>query len=256
MRSSKMRLLPWFAAPAQAAVTYASAGSTTCAAASSCTVTLSQSIAAGSYVLVLSNTGSNINGFTITAADNASNCGSAYMALYTNSNTNSSIIARACFSTTNAMTTGNTITVTSSAGTPQFTVTVLVVSGSNATFDKAGTNVTGTYTNGAVTTFATSPTPGYTSESALAIVAANVTATSDSMGTITGGYSSVVSLPENSKAGMFVYSQTLTAGTATLGGTISTTTSGRLFNSVVLLIPTSGVTTTCSHARTLTGVGC
>ncbi|KUR80741.1 hypothetical protein [Novosphingobium sp. FSW06-99] len=256
--------LAWITSPGALAQSVTKVADTACSTSTTtCTASITASVPAGSFLIVVISTQTNPSSKPV-LADNATttNCSGAYptnafpyVYAYT--------AVAVCASTSGAMTSGTTcgsggttqcaITLTDT-GSYYWTMQAYVVSGVTG-YDKAGVQVTGTtFTNGSPTSFATSPTLGYTSEWALGIIALGTGATSDSMASYTGGYASIGSrVGATNRPEFFLAAQTLTSGTATLGATPTITTKN--FNSVVLLFPTTGASR-LGCVGLLLGAGC
>jgi len=258
--------IAWMSAPDASAQTVTKVADVTCTtSATTCTAPITAAVPAGSFLVVVV-----VDQTTPSSkpaiADNAAttNCSGAYP---TNAfpNVYSYIAVAVCASTSGAMTSGTTC---GSGGTTQCAITITdtgsyywaiqayIVSGLVG-YDKAGAQVTGTtLTNGLPTTFAASPGLGYSSEWALGIIALGTGATSDSMASYTGGFSSIgARVAGATNRPEFVLSaRTLTNGTATLGAT-PTANSTHNYNSVVLLFQTAA-TFRLGCFGLLLGAGC
>lgn len=236
--------------PAHAATVTQVATAACTTAVSSCTATLSSNVSAGSVLLVVGTFGTSTGTYTFadSASDTFASCGKA------SSNNGTPFAAIVASSAGMASGTG-TVTVTNGSASNKWAIQVFTVTGITGVCDAIGTAVTGTWTSGSATTFATSPALHYSSEWVLSVVSVQAGAAADIMASYTGGYTATSSYTTGTNdPEQFLSSQTLTSGTATAGGT-PTSSAGRNYNAVVFTFPNSGSTFNSRPTRTLLGVG-
>jgi hypothetical protein len=248
-----------WAAPAHA-MTMTSLGKAACdTAANSCSVAASGTVAAGGTTMIIAA----FNQYaptSITASDSAGNCSSAYtyQSAVIASGGYGMLVVAYCPTTTAAITSGTTTFTIAFAGTVQpLIVTAWSITGNRQSvfFDKKGTLVTGQWTSGTAVAGSTSGTLGWSSEDVISVVYGMTTSSADTVGSYTGGYSSVAAYPgSNNRPGLWISKQTLTTGAATVGFT-PTSAAARYYLSQTFSFVNAGATATARPTRTLLGVG-
>ena len=264
-------LLLWWG-PAAAAMTLTPIGAVGCnTASSSCTVNVSASVAAGSNIVLIAVTTAYDANTDFTAADNAAtpNCGGAYATkIAYNAATGNDFVVATCMNTVGALTSGATcgaggttqcgFTMTHATGSSnRWVLFAYAATGINTTtpFAGFGTVVSATWTSGApLPTVPTSAPLAWSSEDAVGMIGNITTASTDTMTGYTGGYTALTSSVQGTIE-MFLARQTLTAGTATLGAT-PTSSAARNYAAVVAMFVNSGTASLSGGtSRALIGVG-
>jgi hypothetical protein len=263
-----MRRLAAFAAlclasaalPAHATVTKTLVGSGTCVtAAASCTGNFTTTVAAGSIVEIEITVGGLAQSYVFSITDSGGNAyggaGSGASNKTTlNSANNASLVMGYTLSTTAGLTSASTFTVTTSVSTFTYVMQAFVLTGVSR-IGSVGASVNGTWTSGSPNTFATTPTLGYSSEYADAIIG-GLGNTADTMGTYANGFAAVSSITTSSsnRGVMFISGQTVTSGTATLVAT-PTSSAGRVYSSIIIYwVVTGAVKIGCGGCSGLLGV--
>ena len=251
--------LLWCASPAHG-LTLTAIGETACnTSANTCSTTATGSVASGGTTLVVATV--NYSAPTaIVVSDSAGNCSSAYTTQTANMTSGgfSTTVVAWCTVTSAAITSGTTTFTMSYTGTAEpLLVAAYSVTGNAQTtfFDQQATKVTGQWTSGTAVTGSTSPTLAWSSEDAIVVTTIYNSATTNTIGTYTGGYASVSAFPNTSvRPGLSVARQTVTSGTAQVGFTPTLSASEYGLTQIFMFV-NSGALSLGGRSRMLMGVG-
>ena len=250
----------WCVSPAHA-MTLTAIGETACnTSANTCSTTATGSVASGGTTLVVATV--NYSAPTaIVVSDSAGNCSSAYTTQTANMTSGgfSTTVVAWCTVTSAAITSGTTTFTMSYTGTAEpLLVAAYSVTGNAQTtfFDQQATKVTGQWTSGTAVTGSTSPALAWSSEDAIVVTTFSAGATTDSIGTYTGGYASANAFPAtaSNRPEMWVAKRTVTSGTAQVGFT-PTLSASKYGLTQIFMFVNSGALSLGGRTRMLMGVG-
>ena len=202
-----------------------------------------------------------VGGFVI--QDSSGNCSNDYSIQNTANTTaaGQSVIGY-CANIGTALTSGtSTITITWTGSTAKVAIAAFSATGLNTTtpFNVKGSAAQATWTSGSpLTTVPTTPTLTCNNEYAFVVTGVSIGAAADTLGTYTGGFAALLSVPAGgtNNPEEFIAYQTVTSGTATLGAT-PTSAAGRNYLSNAYMFNSSGATCGLGGTpqMTLLGVG-